>query len=174
MKDIKGYEGLYAITSCGKVWSYRSQKFLKPSIAGHGYCSVSLCNNGKQKTFKIHRLVAEAYISNPNDLLEINHKDECKEHNYINNLEWCDRSHNVNYGSRTNKAVKARFGHGLKIYCKELNRIFESQTAAAKELGLWQGNITKVCTGKAKTTGGYHFEFLKNENSDENFILTNQ
>ena len=58
MKDIVGYEGLYAITSCGKVWSYKSKKFLKPSDNGHGYSFVRLCKDGKVKNYKIHRLVA--------------------------------------------------------------------------------------------------------------------
>jgi hypothetical protein len=90
MEDIKGYEGLYAVTSCGRVWSYRSKKFLKPKEDKNGYLSVGLRLNGKQDRRYIHRLVAEAYIPNPAALPQVNHKDEIKSHNYINNLEWCD------------------------------------------------------------------------------------
>ena len=65
MKDIKGYEGLYAITSCGKVWSYRRKKFLKLRADQDGYLLVNLYNKGKPKGCLVHRLVAEAYIPNP-------------------------------------------------------------------------------------------------------------
>ena len=88
MKDIIGYEGLYAVTSCGKVWSYHSKKFLKPGKNMCGYLQVSLSKNGKVKKFLIHDLVVETYIGKPNDLSLIYHKDGNKEHNYINNLAW--------------------------------------------------------------------------------------
>ena len=100
MKDIKNYEGLYAITSCGKVWSYRRKKFLKPDINQGGYYRIGLCKNGEVKKYLIHRLVAEAYLPNPEDLPQVNHKDEIKTHNYLQNLEWCNSKYNQNYGSR--------------------------------------------------------------------------
>ena len=109
MRDIKDYEGLYAITSCGRVWSYRRKKFLKPGNS-RGYLTVTLCKEGQQKTYSIHRLVAEAYIPNPEGLPQVNHKDECKTNNCINNLEWCDGVYNVNYGTRNLRAVKTRWG----------------------------------------------------------------
>lgn len=86
MKDIKNYEGLYAITSCGRVWSYRNQMFLKPANAGKGYLKVGLSKNGFLEQCYVHRLVAEAYIPNPLGLPEVNHLDEIKSHNYVNNL----------------------------------------------------------------------------------------
>jgi hypothetical protein len=73
MKDIKGYEGLYAVTENGEVWSYKTNKFLKASDNGFGYLFVCLCNNGKSKKYKVHRLVAEAYIDNPDNLPAIDH-----------------------------------------------------------------------------------------------------
>ena len=106
MKDIKGYEGLYAITSCGKVWSYRRKKFLKPVANRVGYFYVNLCINGNHTSYAIHRLVAEAYIPNPENLPEINHKDENKENNCLQNLEWCNRKYNINYGTRNDKLKK--------------------------------------------------------------------
>ena len=156
MKDLKGYEGLYAVTSCGKIWSYITKKFLKTYFA-NGYEYTTLKDNHH---VKISRAVAEAYLPNPNNLPEVNHKDEIKSHNYIRNLEWCDSKYNTNYGTRNERL---RMAKSKKIYCKELDKVFESQKVAAQELGLDQGNISRVCRGKANTTGGYHFEFVKEE-----------
>lgn len=149
MRDIKGYEGLYAVTSCGKVWSYKSKKFLKPYSNGHGYLIVRLCKNGEQRQFQVHRLVAEAYLQNSNNLPQVNHKDEVKTHNWINNLEWCDTKYNIVYSQ------------AKKIKCVETNQIFESQNAAARELGISQGAISEVCRGKRKLAGGLHWEYVK-------------
>lgn len=113
MRDIKGYEGIYAITSCGRVWSYRAQKFMKPQKAHNGYYFVKLSYNGKQTYPKIHRLVAQAYIPNPDNLPQVNHKDEIRNHNWINNLEWCDAKYNCNYGSRNERISKTMKGHKL-------------------------------------------------------------
>lgn len=94
MKDIKGYEGIYAITSCGKVWGYRSQKFLKPKIC-KGYLRINLCKNGIKKTYSIHRLVAETYIPNPNNLEEVHHINANKTDNYVGNLQWVTKQDNL-------------------------------------------------------------------------------
>ena len=91
MKDIKSFEGKYAVTSCGKVWSYRSKKFLKPEKMKNGYLRVDLCG----KHYFIHRLVAETYLSNPDNLPEVHHIDANKEHNYINNLQWMSKRDNL-------------------------------------------------------------------------------
>ena len=100
MEDIPNYEGLYAITSCGKVWSHRRKMFLKPQPDKEGYLCVYLTNHCDKKAFKIHRLVAQAYLSNPDDKRCVNHKDEVKTHNWVNNLEWMTDYENCNYGSR--------------------------------------------------------------------------
>lgn len=157
MKDIKNYEGLYAITSCGKVWSYRAKKFLK-SYDSRGYLKVRLCKNGEEKQFTVHRLVAEAYIPNPDPEHKkyINHKDEVKTHNWINNLEWVTLTENNNYGTRNERAAKTL---SKPVYCVELDRIFESQKAAAKEMGLYRSALSYCCNGKRKTAGGYHWRF---------------
>lgn len=156
MKDIQGYEGMYAVTSCGKVYSYKSKKFLKPYKMKSGYLQVSLCKNSKQKKYSIHRLVQKTYLSNPDNLPQVNHKDENKENNALPNLEWCDQKYNSNYGTHVQRVAKAC---GKPIYCIELNRTFDGARAAARELGLQQSNITQCCKGKHKTCGGYHWKY---------------
>lgn len=161
MRDIKNYEGLYAVTSCGKVWSYRKKKFLSPGLR-RGYKSVVLCNSEGKKNYVIHRLVAEAYLPNPDNLPQVNHKDENKLNNNINNLEWCSVKENINYGTRTQRMKKSQ---GKMVYCKEKKTIYESITAAGEDLGIRISNISNVCNGKQKTAHNLHFYFL-----DENRI----
>lgn len=158
MKDIKGYEGLYAVTSCGKVWSYRRKIFLSQRFDKDGYPRVDLYKNRKVKTFFIHRLVAEAYIPNPDNLPQINHKDEIRTNNYISNLEWCSAKYNVNYGTRTERAMQ---GVKKPVRCIELDTVYESQKAAAEALGIVPTAIGRCCRGKQLTAGGYHFESVK-------------
>ena len=152
INEIKGFEDFkgYAITSCGKVWSFKTNRFLKPNKNNKGYLQVWLTNgNGYGKTVSIHRLVALAYIPNPNNLETVDHIDNCKEHNYINNLQWMTREEN-------NSKSKSK-----AVYCVELDKVFESGAAAAKELGLHKSKISLVCNGKRNKTGGYHFKFVE-------------
>lgn len=158
MKDIKGYEGLYAVTSCGKVWSYKRSKFLSQRYDKDGYPRIDLYKDGKAKTYFIHRLVAEAYIPNLDNLPQINHKDEDRTNNSVNNLEWCSAQYNVNYGTRTERAMQ---GVRKPVLCVELNKVFRSQKEAAEELGLVATCIGRCCKGKQKTTGGYHFQSVQ-------------
>ena len=156
MKDIAGYEGLYAVTSCGKVWSHKSKKFLKPFDNGFGYLLVRLSKDGKQKNFRIHRLVAEAYIDNPENKPQINHIDKEKNHNYINNLEWVTSKENILY------SVKDRGEHSVKpVVCVETGEVYCSQVAAAAAIGVHRQCIGNCVRGKQKTTGGYHWRFAE-------------
>lgn len=152
INEIKGFEEFegYGITSCGRVYSFKTKRFLKPSKDKKGYLQVWLTNGkGQGKTIRIHRLVALAYISNPNSLETVDHIDENKEHNYINNLRWMTREENKNRS------------WCKKIYCVELDKVFESGAAAARELGLQRSKISLVCNGKRNKTGGYHFKFVE-------------
>lgn len=165
MRDIKGFEGLYAITSCGKVWSYRRKKFLSQTKSKDGYFRVGLHKDGKLKTIEVHRLVAEAYIDNPSGLPQVNHKDENKEYNCIKNLEWVSIKGNANYGNRNKligNASKGRSKKALPIYCIELDRVFNSQQQAIKELGVCQSSLSWALCGKRKTAGGYHWRYNEN------------
>lgn len=155
MIDVEGYEGLYAVTNCGKVWSYRKNMFLKPFLA-RGYFKVRLYKDGTNKQILVHRLVAETFLPNPENLPQINHKDENKKNNYVDNLEWCDAKYNINYGEHNERVARSRC---RKVYCVELDTLFESAKQAAQKLNLSDSNIAKCCKGKYRTTGGYHWQY---------------
>lgn len=165
MVDIRGFEGIYGVTSCGRVWSYRSKKFLKPMIDKDGYLCISLRNKNIRKMAKIHRLVAEAYISNLENKPQVNHLDECKEHNYVNNLCWVTGYENANYGTRNQRLSEIQKKYAInrvkQVYCVELDKTYNSLLEAANELNLDSGSICKCCKGKLKKTKGYHFEYAE-------------
>ena len=156
MKSIKGYEGLYAVTSCGKVWSYRTDRFIKPDVTPKGYLTVRLCKDGENRKCRVHRLVAEAFIPNPDNKPEINHRDEVKCHNHVGNLEWVTSAENANYGTRLNRISEKK---AKPVVCVELERVYKSATEAAGELGLFQGNIVRCLKGRCERCGGYHWRY---------------
>jgi len=161
--DIKGYEGLYQVSTLGRIKSlprrgtYSKAHILKVSGDGNGYLQVGLCKNSSYKGYKVHRLVAQAFIPNPDNLPEVNHKDENKSNCQVSNLEWCDRAYNVNYGNRTNKTKKpviqlTKSGEILATY-ESLSKVKE----ALKISNI--SNISEVCKGKRKTAYGYRWRF---------------
>lgn len=135
-KNIIGYEGLYEVSNKGNVRNVRRNKLLKLSKNRYGYIQVYLYKNGIRTGLKVHRLVAQAFIENPDNLPEVNHKNEDKIDNRVENLEFCDHKYNVNYGHRTENAINTRvkngyadpdfigFGLNEKEYMKEYNRIY--------------------------------------------------
>jgi hypothetical protein len=160
MQDIRGYEGLYAITTDGKVWSYRKQKFLKNYTTEDGYLYVTLYKNKKRKTIKIHRLVAETFIANPNNLPEVNHKSEIKTDNRMENLEWITKRGNANYGTRTERIhQKTR----KKVCCIETGVVYNSTVVAEDETGILGSHISEVANGIRKTAGGYSWRYIEEE-----------
>lgn len=158
MVDIKGYEGLYAATEDGQIWSYRSKKFLKSYTSGAGYLQVDLYKDGKKGRYKVHRLVAETYIPNPENKPEVNHKSEIKTDNNVDNLEWTTRKENINYGTR-NERISQK--HKKAVYCVELDKVFDSVSDAAAEIGVNVSRISECCSGKQKTSGGYHWKYAE-------------
>ena len=125
-KDIEGYEGLYQVSNLGIVKSlprqYKNRKcnerIKSPSLAGKGYYRVSLCKNGIIKYYYIHQLVAKTFIPNPNNYKLVNHKDENKLNNCVDNLEWCDYKYNLNYNNGKIKRLLSR----IQYYMKQQNR----------------------------------------------------
>lgn len=119
-RQIKGYENLYEIDTNGNVKSLRRNILLKQSIIC-GYSCVGLYKNKKQKMFKVHRLVAEAFIANPDNLPEVNHKDENKLNNCVDNLEWCTKKYNSNYGTRVERIKGKISGEKHYLFGKEMS-----------------------------------------------------
>lgn len=163
--DIKEYEGLYQISNLGKVKSLKRKttnqhckenKILKNNFDKDGYLQVRLSKNGKAKTKRVHQLVAEAFIPNPNNFNSINHKNEIKNDNRVENLEWCSVAYNNAYGSRC-KAINQY----------DLDNNYVRTWKSAKEIVLTlgfkkAGNITSCCKKRphCKTAYGYKWRYV--------------
>lgn len=152
MKPIPKYEGLYSATDDGQIYSERSKKFLKPRLDKGGYQQVNLHKNGVQKTYKVHRLIAMTFLKNPDNLPCVNHKDENRINNCIDNLEFCTHEYNNQYGS-----------HSRAVYCLEINKTFLSIKAVARELNISSGSLSatlKRHNGKC-IYSRLHFEYVE-------------
>lgn len=138
------------------------EKILTPQRSIWGYYRINLNKNHKNKIYSVHRLVAEAFIPNPDNLPCVNHKDEVRTNNRINNLEWCTHKYNSNYGTgskrRSEKLSKS-------IRCVETGKIYKSLTEVCKVHNLNLGNVSNVCNNKVgyKTAGGYHWEYIESD-----------
>ena len=159
-KDIIGYEGLYQVSNKRRVKSlnYKQTKregILSPRKDGGGYLWVNLYKNREVKHRKIHRLVAQAFIPNPDNLPEVNHKDETRNNNCVENLEWCDRYYNNNYRTK-NRRKRETSGYAVK--CLETGEIFASYREVEELTGIKHGNISACILGKQKTARKLHWE----------------
>ena len=160
MKDIEGFEGLYAVTADGNVWSYRNKKFLYISDNGQGYLFVTLCKDNKMIRRKIHSLVAQAFIplpdwATPGMKLDVAHKDDNPSNNNVDNLAWMTRKENLDT-DHFREAVKTK--NFSKVKCVETGEIFDSCAAAGRAIGKNKYGINLCLHGKQKTCGGYHWE----------------
>lgn len=156
MKDIKGYEGLYAITEDGKVWGYKRKQFLNP-FQSRGYYQVALYKDKQKKTYFLHRLVAETYLPNPDNKPQVHHIDGNPANNILSNLSWVTQSENNNDDIHKERCSKP---NRKSVYCIELDRVFNSQTEAANFIGGKPNRISDCCRGVTKTAYGYHWEFI--------------
>ena len=161
-KDIHGFEGKYQISNFGNVKSlhYKNgnkEKILKAIPHKDGYLFVSL---GHQNIRAIHRLVAEAFIPNPDGLPQVNHINEDKTDNRVENLEWVTAKENMNHGTRTERASKKE-SKPINQYDLHGNFIkaWDSGTQINKTLGYSNGNISNCCRGKQKTAYGFIWRY---------------
>lgn len=157
--DISGYEsfgGRYFILSTGDVWSITKKGFLKAYPNADGYLIVDLRNGESRKQARVHRLVAQAFIPNPEDLPTVNHKDECKTNNDISNLEWMSVGDNVRYGTGVERCAKQR---QKAVRCVETGEIYPSITKAAKAVDGIASNISAGCR-HGWAHHGYHWEYV--------------
>ena len=175
-KDIKGYEGLYQVSNMGRVKSLErtitrkdgkrlpiKERILKQGTDRYGYLLVIFCDtSGKRKTFKVHRLVCEAFHENPENKPCVNHRDENKTNNTASNLEWCTYEENINYGTRNTRSAKAKSKPvGQYTLDGKLIKVWQSTREVQRQLGFSQGNITRVANGKYKTAYGYVWKYIE-------------
>lgn len=174
-KDIKGFEGLYQVSNYGRVKSLArrvphikrtrllSERILKHQLREDGYLQLNLSTKGKVIKPLIHRLVAEAFIPNPNNLPQVNHKDENKTNNNVDNLEWCTQQYNSTYGTVIERLQVGNMKNRKPVLQYSLNGEFiteyESIKAVAIAVNGSGSNIRNCCTGKKKTAYGYVFKF---------------
>lgn len=150
-KDIKEYYGLYQVSNMGNVKSLNylhtgEEKILRPIVGRDGYLRVNLYKNNNHKNLLIHRLVLMTFNPIDNmDKFEVNHRDENKKNNNLDNLEWCSRSYNINYGSRTQKTAKPVVQ--LDPTTNEVINVYCSAREAEKQ-GFNQGAITQCCKNR--------------------------
>lgn len=147
-RQIPDYPNYY-VSNDGRVWSAISKKILKPQKDVKGYLRAEIRKDGKRSTIGIHRLVALAFIPNPNNYETVDHIDFNKGNNRIENLRWMDFDENTKRQKNTQK-----------VKCVETEEIFNSQNDAAKRFGINQGGISAVISGRQKTAGGYHWELV--------------
>lgn len=180
-KTIDGYED-YQVSNYGRVKSLnynktKQEQILKQTTNNNGYQLVVLYKYGKPKTFSVHRLVANAFIDNSNNLPQVNHKDENPSNNHVENLEWCDCKYNINYGTRNEKASKALSGENCYLFGKlgkdnpkakqviqltlenEVVRKWDSMMDIQREFTYNIGNISACCNNKRKSANGYKWQF---------------
>lgn len=173
-RDIEGYEDFYQISSIGRIRSkdrylktcgnglrYAKGKIIKPVVCTNGYCEVHLRKDKKREVRLLHRVVAKAFIPNPDSLPEVNHKDENIKNNSVENLEWCTSKYNANYGNRNKKMVENMKKVSINQYDKDGNFIktWDSIIVACRELGADASSIIRVCKGKQKTAVGYIWKY---------------
>ena len=181
-RQIAEYEGRYSVSSDGEVFSHLSNKVLSQNIGITGYHTVELFDgSGKSKRLLVHRIVALAFIPNPDNLPQINHKDENKGNNCVDNLEWCTAKYNMNYGlgakirhtlidyeAEWRKALARKNGRAaskpVDQFLKDGTLIasYASGAEASSKTGFNRSHILECCNGKRyKTVGGYIWKFRK-------------
>ena len=175
----------YVVEDDGRVFSKKTQKYLKQSDC-NGYRTVELFNNGRSKRILVHRIVAEAYIPNPDNLPQVNHKDENRANNTASNLEWCTAKYNMNYGIGA-KTRHSKIDYSNPVFrenaikngklvsvpvmqfskCGAFIARFESVADATRSLGLKHSHISECASGKRPSANGYVWKYERSDDLSE-------
>lgn len=160
-KNIKGYEGLYQVSNLGRVRSLKKIYIFHQNKNSGGYIVITLTKNKIGKSYSVHRLVAQAFIPNPENKPQVNHIDGDKTNNNVSNLEWCTQSENQIHCYKNNLQTKGT----KKVIQYDLNnnyiKTWNSLTEAGKELNINHSKISLVCNGKRKKAGGYIWRYYE-------------
>ena len=172
-RPVRDFEGLYEVSNLARVRSVeryvqfgRSQRFIESHVLTQqpmptGYLTVSLKDKKRKVSRTVHRIVAEAFVPNPNNLKDVNHKDEDKTNNLPSNLEWCDRKYNINYGTGKYRKTES--------YRKPIEQLtidgqhvayFESARQAARVTDYKQSRLWEALSGKRQTAYGYRWRYI--------------
>ncbi|MDD7754502.1 MAG: NUMOD4 domain-containing protein [Clostridiales bacterium] len=160
-REVKEYSN-YEVNQLGEIRHKKRQKILKPRDNNGGYQYVNFKINGKNTNFAVHRIVANAFIPNPNGYTEVNHKDYNKKNNCVDNLEWVSSSQNKQHSYLKQENKKSR-GKAVNQYTKGgiFLKTFDSVSDAAKELGCCVAAISNCCLGRTKTSQGFRWSFVE-------------
>ncbi len=172
-KDVKGFEGLYEISSKGEIYSYYSDKILKLNEQNKGYLGIDLWKNKQRYRKRVHRLVAEAFIPNPDKKPEVNHKDCNPKNNNIDNLEWVTTSENQLYSSKLGRKSYLQEVNGensklhkiveqIDLHNDNIINIYYGTNEAHRQTNISQGNIAACCRGERKQAGGFKWRYKCN------------
>lgn len=170
-QPIPNTNSMYYISSLGRVYSKHTNNFRKPYKDTKGYLMVDYRNIANRRiTKKIHRLVAELFITRHSENLIVNHIDGNKTNNHVSNLEWVTYKENTQH--MLNNNLKKSFPNNLPnkekpVLCVELNKEFNSMQEASRVLGIPQSSISKVCRGERKLAGGYTWKYIEGEKDNE-------
>ena len=188
-KPVVGWENLYEVSNLGNIRTlhYKKPYLMHPTVDQKGYMRISFVapNTKKYKRYGVHRVVAEAFIPNPEKLPQINHKDEDKTNNHIDNLEWCTGKYNCNYGKHNDKIRASRVGMKLSnSHIANLRKVrteiagkaviqlsqngdvinrFNSISEASRCTGVSISSISHTCNGRSKMGCGYVWEFTNDD-----------
>ena len=193
-RDVVGYEGLYEVSNLGRVRSLDKEiiitgvqkrpvkgikkgKIFTPSQNPQGYYYTTLHKNKKTKTVRVHRLVAQAFIPNPENKPYIDHINTIKTDNRVQNLRWATQKENCNnkltrkhiseakigkkYSEERKMNMREKSPFKIRVMCVETGIIYKSAMEAGRQTGISQGNISSACRGERGKAGGYHWEYLK-------------
>ena len=166
-RDVVGYEGLYQVSSEGRIKSlkWNKERILKPITDHYGYQGVNLYAGGKRKMHKVHRLVCQSFHDNPDNKPQVNHINEIKTDNRASNLEWATAMENSNFGTRNERigkklAITKSKPVGQYTRDGELIKIWPSTIEAKRQAGFSQGNINQVVNGNRKTAHGFTWKYV--------------